>query len=239
MSNADKKRAENLANLFGSPAPATKAVETTESEPTAVASAVGVMGKVISIAPDPAPAEAAPVAETKIEETVAVVEAPVVVAVPAMEPVTTPNDVAPPALASVSTGTAVDALVSGQVIEQITTPLRLSGVTRRQNVQVPAEILNLLREVDKKLATSGRPVVSRNALLAMAAARVIANPSAYENRPVEANVAGAGIQARLAEEQFVALRAAAYSTDVPLVTTHAMALAVQELLMAAKKGLRK
>jgi len=52
-------------------------------------------------------------------------------------------------------------------------------------------------------------------------------------------MAGAGIQARLADNTRVALRAAAYSTDVSLVTTHAMAIAVQELLSAAKKVLRK
>ena len=236
MNNADKKRAESLANLFGTPAPAVKKSE----EQTAVASAVGVMGKVISIAPAETPAEAAPAVEEAAAK-------PVVVAVPAMEEVNsteaheyTVNDVAPPAMTSVETSVVVDeALVPAQVIEQITTPARLTGVTRRHNVQVSSEILTLLREVDKKLATSGRPVVSRNALLAMAAARVIANPGKYENQVVSTNVAGAGIQARIAEEQFVALRAAAYSTEVPLVTTHAMALAVQELLNAAKKGLRR
>ena len=106
-----------------------------------------------------------------------------------------------------------EALVPVQVIEGLTTPMRLIGVTRRHNVQVPADTL--------------------------AAQRVIANPARYENQTVSTNAAGAGIQARLADDTFVALRAAVYSTDVPLVTTHAMALAVQELLSAAKKGLRK
>lgn len=48
MSNADKKRAENLASMFAAPAPKPTA---REDEPTAVASAVGVLGKVVSIAP--------------------------------------------------------------------------------------------------------------------------------------------------------------------------------------------
>ena len=73
----------------------------------------------------------------------------------------------------------------------------------------------------------------------MAAQRVIANPARYENVVVSTNAAGAGIHARLSDDTFVALRAAAYSTDVPLVTTHAMALAVQVLLSAAKKSLWK
>jgi hypothetical protein len=43
-----------------------------------------------------------------------------------------------------------------QVIEHLSTPVRLSGVTSRYNVQVPAETLTLLHDVDKKLATTGR-----------------------------------------------------------------------------------
>lgn len=236
MSNADKKRAESLANLFAAPAPEVAAVVEEVTEPTAVASAVGVMGKVITLAPmedvtdaveAAAPADMAPPALSVVETVV--------------EPTATETRTAEKPVAPVTsvTVTVDEALVPAHVIEQLTTPMRLSGVTRRLNVQVSNEILTLLREVDKRLATSGRPVVSRNALLAMAAELVITNPAKYENQQVGVNAAGAGIQARLAEEQFVGLRAAAYSTDVPLVTTHAMAIAVKELLGAAKKGLRK
>jgi len=63
------------------------------------------------------------------------------------------------------------ALVPAQVIEGLTTPMRLIGVTLRHNVQVPADNLALLHEVDKKLATRGRPVMPRNALFAMTTAR--------------------------------------------------------------------
>ena len=75
-----------------------------------------------------------------------------------------------------------EALVPAQVIEDLTTPMRLIGVTRRHNVQVPADTLALLRDVDKKLATTRRPVVSRNALLAMAAQRVTRDGCATRHR---------------------------------------------------------
>ena len=233
MSNADKKRAESLANLFAAPAPVPTLTPVpgerdaaSPEESTAVAAAVGVMGKVIALNPIDTATPVSAAVESAEDTPAASVPSGAPVAV--MHPVN-----AAPAM------NVDETLVPAQVIEHLTTPARLSGVTRRHNVQVPAETLTLLRDVDKKLATTGRPVVSRNALLAMAAARVIANPSRYENQTVSTNMAGAGIQARLAEDTFVQLRAAAYSTEVPLVTTHAMAVAVQELLTAAKKGLRK
>ncbi len=265
MSTTNQERAKNLAGLFGKPAArANEVSDEPSADPTpnapvarqsaksssrppvresrggnarpvspkaaaplveeshAIAAAVGVMGKVITIAATDADPGSV-VGEAADNPTAVDVH---------------PIDLSPRPVEPATPESSAD-LVTAKVIELLCTPTRLSGTSERHNVQVPQATLDLLREVDKRLAQSGRPVVSRNALLAAAAERIITDPARFEHMqaPV-ARTGSAGVQGRISPNLRVRLRAAVYSTDTPLVTAHAMAHAVNELLAAAKRGLR-
>ena len=237
MSN-DLKRAENLADLFAAPSkpapvlapeapPAAKenarrSLAVVEDTPaaappdTAVAEAVGVMETVITIPVDEL-ADDLDHAEGELEA-----------------------DAAAALSAERSARTTVAPGESSDTVALLTTPMRLKGAAERHNIPVPESTMLLLKALDKQLATTGRPVVSRNALITAAAQRVITDPEAYASaRGRDPQSAFFAIQGRVPTGLPVELRAAAYSVEPPLVVAHAMAAAVEQLLEELQAQVKK
>ena len=236
MSN-DLKRAENLADLFAAPSKPAPVPPSATATPEPVARArrplAVVEDDITPTPPDTAVAEAVGVMET-------------VITIPADEQADDLDDADREILAeAVAAVDHAPAPRTPQGVEdavaRLTTPMRLKGAAERHNIPVPEATMLLLKALDKQLATTGRPVVSRNALITAAAQRVIADPAAYASaQGRDPQTAFFAIQGRVPTGLPVDLRAAAYSVEPPLVVAHAMAAAVAELLedlkAQAKRG---
>lgn len=234
MSN-DLKRAENLADLFAAPVKPAPA-DATPGPPARTRRSLAVVeGDAAPAPPDTAVAEAVGVMET-------------VITIPAGEQADDLDGAELEIIAeAAATLTKVDAapdtrqpLATEDAVALLTTPMRLKGAAERHNVPVPESTMLLLKGLDKQLATTGRPVVSRNALITAAAHRVIADPAAYASaQGRDPQTAFFAIQGRVPTGLPVDLRAAAYSVEPPLVVAHAMAAAVAELLEELKTQAKK
>lgn len=254
MSTADKKRAATLAGMFNNPTPVVKkpAITLVTNEPdqdmqeitsetiitgddthvtplpdnddTAVARATGVMGRVITLEELPAVEDTATDDTAQEEQTASSSDA--AAGAHASEVQTHPTKSRDQSLPTAPT----------ELLEAITTQLRLKGLAQRMNIDVSEKTFQALGALDTKLALSGRAVVSRNALIEAAARRVIANPHAYENTPLRpAGESTAAVQGRIHADTNIALRAACYTITPRLVRSHALEQAITEILGAIKK----
>ena len=232
MSN-DLKRAENLADLFAAPSKPAPVPHSAPATPEPVTRARRSLAVVEDDVPPTPP-------DTAVAEAVGVMET--VITIPADEQSDDLDDAEGEILAEATALADVNHDPTPRTppgvedaVARLTTPMRLKGAAERHNIPVPESTMLLLKGLDKQLATTGRPVVSRNALITAAAQRVIADPAAYASaQGRDPQTAFFAIQGRVPTGLPVDLRAAAYSVDPPLVVAHAMAAAVAELLKDLK-----
>jgi hypothetical protein len=226
MATNDLQRAETLANLFAAPAtpvpvPAPSVMPAVPAEPVAKTR------RALAVVEDAA-------GETAVAEAVGVMETVITMPVDdeADDMDEAANAVEHEALAdTVATVHGATPAADTDLVSELTTKMGLKGAADRHNIPVSEATGNLLKALDKQLATSGRPVVSRNALITAAARKVIADPAAYASAPGrDPSEPSSAIQGRVPAGLPADLRAAAYSVEPPLVVAHAMAAAATELL---------